>query len=330
MTEKNSDANGMTRRRFLGRLGKAGVTIGLAGGAAAYFHDPVGPGRGPVVAAETISLPDYSIPSLGARMAVARGSDRAQTLSRALDAVGGIDAFIRPGDKVLLKVNAAFATPPALGATTHPDVVLELTRLALKAGAAEVRVSDNPINDPAACFKLTGLAEAAEKSGARLLLPRESAFRSFTLEGAKLLVNWPLFHDPLLGIDKVIGVAPLKDHHRSGASMTMKNWYGLLGGRRNMFHQDIHTTILELARMMRPTFVVLDATVAMKANGPTGGSLADLASLNQMIVSTDQVAADAFGCALLERPLSALPFLAMAAGAGVGTLDYESLKPAMV
>ncbi len=97
-----------------------------------------------------------------------------------------------------------------------------------------------------------------------------------------------------------------------------------------MFHQDIHTTILELARMIRPTFVVLDATVAMKTNGPTGGSLADLAPLNLMIVSTDQVAADAFGCTLLERPLSDLPFLAMAAGAGVGTLDYPSLKPAMV
>ena len=37
---------------------------------------------------------------------------------------------------------------------------------------------------------------------------------------------------------KVIGVAPVKDHNLCRASMTTKNWYGLLGGRRNQFHQD--------------------------------------------------------------------------------------------
>ena len=49
-----------------------------------------------------------------------------------------------------------------------------------------------------------------------------------------------------------------QDHHRSGASMTLKNWYGLLGGRRNIFHQDVHTIIQELAMMIHPTLVVLD------------------------------------------------------------------------
>ena len=51
-------------------------------------------------------------------------------------------------------------------------------------------------------------------------------------------------------MNKLIGLAPVKDHHRSGARMTMKNWYGLLGGRRNVFHQDIHTLIKELALMV--------------------------------------------------------------------------------
>jgi uncharacterized protein (DUF362 family) len=94
-------------------------------------------------------------------------------------------------------------------------------------------------------------------------------------------------------VDRVIGMAPVKDHHRSGASMTLKNWYGLLGGRRNIFHQDIHTVIQELAMMIRPTVVVLDGTQSMMTNGPTGGSLSDLKPTGTLIVSTDPVAADA-------------------------------------
>jgi uncharacterized protein (DUF362 family) len=125
-------------------------------------------------------------------------------------------------------------------------------------------------------------------------------------------------------------MAPVKDHQRSGASMTMKNWYGLLGGHRNIFHQDIHNTIKELAMMVKPTLVILDGTTTMMTNGPTGGALSDLKDTNTMIVSTDQVAADAYGCTLLGKTIDDLPFIGKAAEAGVGTADYASLKPALL
>jgi len=112
--------------------------------------------------------------------------------------------------------------------------------------------------------------------------------------------------------------------------MTMKNWYGLLGGRRNQFHQDIDGIIVELAAMVRPTFVVLDGTDSMMANGPTGGSLADLKATSTLIVSTDPVAADAFGATLLERSFRDIPYLVGAAKQGLGTVDYESLHPVRV
>jgi uncharacterized protein (DUF362 family) len=109
--------------------------------------------------------------------------------------------------------------------------------------------------------------------------------------------------------------------------MTMKNWYGLLGGRRNLFHQDIHNIIKELAMMVSPTLVILDGTWTMMTNGPTGGSLADLKQTNTMIISTDQVAADAFGATLLGKTLSDLPYIAKAQAEGLGQSDYESLRP---
>jgi uncharacterized protein (DUF362 family) len=151
-----------------------------------------------------------------------------------------------------------------------------------------------------------------------------------TVPQTKLIRNWPVLYGPLEDITKIIGMAPVKDHHRSGASMIMKNWYGLLGGRRNIFHQDINTIITELAMMVKPSLVVLDGTTTMMTNGPTGGSLSDLKQTNTMIVGTDQVAVDAFGATLLGRSSGDLPFIGLAEAAGLGTADYRSLNPVEV
>ncbi|MBW1892065.1 MAG: DUF362 domain-containing protein, partial [Deltaproteobacteria bacterium] len=125
-------------------------------------------------------------------------------------------------------------------------------------------------------------------------------------------------------------VAPLKDHHRSGASMTMKNWYGILGGRRNVFHQDIHNIIKELSILVKPSLVILDGTVSMMTNGPTGGSLSDLKPTHTMIASTDQVAADAYGATLLGKKADSFPFISKAEAAGSGTADYNTLNPVIL
>jgi uncharacterized protein (DUF362 family) len=318
--------NRLNRRQFLDRLTKAGIGIAAAGAAGFWFHDPKGPLSSRPKPSNLV-LKDFSIGALGQKMSIVRGEDRVATLRTALKSLGGVETFIKKGDRVLIKVNAAFASPAMLSATTHPAIISEMTQLCFRAGAASVVVTDNPINDPASCFTLTGIADAARKTGARVILPRDDLFSPMTVKDAKLIRNWPVLYKPFTDITKVIGMAPLKDHHRSGASMTMKNWYGLLGGRRNIFHQDIHTIIMELAMMVTPTFVILDATTAMMTNGPTGGSLSDLKNTNTMIASTDQVAADAFGASLLGRSLDKLPYIGKAQAAGIGTADYLKLNP---
>jgi uncharacterized protein (DUF362 family) len=318
----------LSRRQFLVRSAKAGAGIAAAGVVGFGYHDTKGPDR-PEEHQSDLRLPDFSIERPDAKMSVVRGQDRVGTLRLALKSLGGIETVIKKGDRVLLKVNAAFASPAILSATTHPAIVAELTTLCYGAGAASVVVTDNPINDPASCFNLTGIAEAASGAGADVILPRTELFKSLTLAQAKLIRNWPVLYEPLEDINKLIGVTPVKDHHRSGASMVMKNWYGLLGGRRNIFHQDINTIITELALMVNPSLVILDGTTTMMTNGPTGGSLSDLKQTNTMVVGTDQVAVDAFGATLLDKTFKDLPFIGMAEAAGLGTADYRSLNPVM-
>lgn len=314
------------RREFLQR---AATATALALGSAALgfgLWDRNGPVSAEPSAAQVL-LPDYSVPSQAGRLAIARGPDRAVNAVAAVNALGGMANFIRPGDRVLLKVNAAFAAPPILGATTHPDLVAAVARLCFAAGASRVMVTDNPINDPASCFELSGIAPAARAVGAQLILPGEALFESYSVPGAGLIRDWPVLAAPLRQADKLIGLCPVKDHHRSGASMSLKNWYGLLGGRRNIFHQQINAIIGELALLVKPTLVVLDGTQSMIRNGPTGGSLDDLKPTHTLIVGTDAVAVDAAGASLLGLQPADLPYLALAHQAGAGTVDVNSLRP---
>jgi len=328
----NRDGTGlksMKRRDFLARAAKASVVAAGACGLGIALYD----GQGPPPMPEQKALPglgNFAVKESGGnlgRMAVVRGTDRAAMFEAGVRALGGIEAFIKKGDNVLVKVNAAFASPASLGATTHPELLAAVAGACMKAGASGVRITDNPINNPESCFEITGLAGAARSAGASVVIPRAGLFAPATLPGARLIRDWPVLAGAFKGVTKVIALAPVKDHARAGASMLLKNMYGLLGGRRNVFHQDINGIITELSLLLRPTLSVLDGTVSMMMNGPTGGSLSDLKATGTLIVTTDPVAGDAFGAQLLDRGLEDIPYIRMAQAAGAGTADYESLNP---
>ena len=328
MTEQK-DKN-LGRRQFLTRAGKAGVSIAAAGFASYLLYDPKGPPRQAVKAEQLVTLPDFSVPhKAGDTISIVEGPDRKQTITKAIELLGGIERFVKQGETVAIKPNVAFARPPMLGSTAHPELVAAVVELCRKAGAKLVYVTDNPIDASASCFTLSGIRKAASAAGAKVILPKAHHFKHTTLEGGKLIKNWPIFFGPFEKIDKLIGIAPVKHHARAGASMSMKNWYGLLGGRRNIFHQDINTIIAELSMMVKPTLVILDGTEVMITNGPTGGSVSDLKRANTLIASCDMVAADSYGCTLLGLKPPDLPYLAKAQTAGAGETNYEALKPVL-
>jgi uncharacterized protein (DUF362 family) len=322
----------MSRRDFLKRLGYASGIALAAGGLGLALHDRKGPSPAESQKALT-GLGDYTLktPAPGAaKIAIVKGTDRKIMFERGIKALGGMEAFIQKGDRVLIKVNAAFATPASLGATTHPEILAAVADLCLQAGAAQVLMTDNPINNPDSCYEISGLAKAAQASGARIITPRPALFAPVSLAGGKLIRDWPTMTGVFPGVTKVIVISPVKDHHRAGASLILKNYYGFLGGRRNVFHQDINGIITELALLLKPTLCVLDGTVSMMTNGPTGGSLSDLKDTHTLVVSTDPVAADAVGVELLGRTLADIPYIQMAEKTGAGRADYRSLNPVLL
>jgi len=311
----------VSRREFIRRVGSAGAVAAGVGAVAVGIHN-----REPGAGEAAVRLPDFRVedrPDLPGIVAADGGTPQ-QMLQRCFERMGGIGRFIEPGDRVVLKPNIGFATPPGLGATTNPEVVAVVARLCLAQGAEEVLVVDNPIHDPARCFAISGIEAAARAAGARVMLPRPGAFRDVEAPDNAVLKRWPFFYAPFERATKVIGIPTAKHHSLSGVTLGMKNWYGLLGGRRNRLHQDIHTSVADLATMVRPTLIVLDATRVLFRHGPTGGSPSDVRFDGVVALATDPVALDAYGASLVAPGGGDFPFLDEAERRGLGTTDIWS------
>ena len=247
-----------------------------------------------------------------------------QLVRRAVDAMGGMKRFVSRGDVVVVKPNIGWDRMPIHASNTHPDVVGAVVQLAFEAGAKKVVVADGSCNDPNRCFQRSGIWRKAYALGAEVVLPAEHRFRTTRMKG-EILDEWPIF-TTLVDCDKVINVPVAKHHNLAKYTAAMKNWYGVLGGRRNRLHQNIDVSIADLATFMRPTLVVVDAMRVLMRNGPQGGNIDDTKVMNTVFASVDQVAADAFGATLIGQHRDNLPYLKMGHERGLGTMYYENLR----
>lgn len=296
-----------SRRQFLTQVGATAAIAGGAVGAGLLVRDQWG--MEGVKPPPPVRLKNYQVtlPASAPNLVVVRSApldasadfeskeDQAlKMVKAALDEMGGVEKFITKGDVVVLKPNVAFDKNPDLAATTQPDTLAAVVKLCRGAGARKVIVCDNPINNPESCFYKTKVGEAAERAGAEVMMPKASYFEPLYVGGETITNTWTMFYRPFREATKVIGIAPVKDHNLCKATVSMKNWYGLLGNPRNQFHQNIHGIISDFALMMRPTLVIADGRKLLMRNGPTGGSLNDVKRSDAIVVGTDHCAVDSW------------------------------------
>jgi uncharacterized protein (DUF362 family) len=269
---------------------------------------------------------DFSVPPAPNRphLITARGTSLPAMLKNALTAAGGMGSFIGKGDRVVLKPNVSFDSPPSQGANTHPELVGTLTELALQSGAREVIVLDNTLGEPRRCFSRSGIGPAVKRAGGTIFFQGERSFEKVNL-GGKVITSWPMFK-PLLKTDKFINMPIVKQHGLSKLTAAMKNLYGVIGGRRPVLHRAIHESIVDLARFIRPTLVILDAYSVMTKNGPSGGGTDDLIHPHTIALGTDQVALDAYAATLLGLDPNAIGYIKLAHENGLGTMNLKKLK----
>ncbi|MFH0813165.1 MAG: DUF362 domain-containing protein [Pseudomonadota bacterium] len=257
-------------------------------------------------------------------LVVAQGTSPATITASAIEALGGMRSFISRGDIVVVKPNIGWDRTPEQAANTNPEVVSTVVRLSYEAGAKKVKVFDRTVNDARRCYKQSGIADAAKAAGAEVSFIDDRKFKTVTLEGLALK-EWPLYTD-ILEADKVINVPIAKTHGLATLTMALKNWMGIMGGRRGIIHQRLDESLVDIATVIKPTLTILDAIRILTANGPQGGNLRDVKKLNTVIVSTDQVAVDAFGATLFGLQGSDLGYVSIADRMGLGTMDLSKVK----
>jgi len=324
LEERQADAPGLTRREALLQLLRAGGVAAGAAAAGVWLSErsfrPVAM-RAERARRDHRAADDSQFPHL----TVVQGGEPRELVQRALEDLGGIGRFVSRQDVVVLKPNIAWDRTPDQAANTNPDLVAEVVRQCWQAGAKRVIVTDVSCNEPRRCFQRSGIQAAARAEGAEVVLPDPELFREVDLGGV-VLKSWPVF-TPFLEADKIFNLPIAKHHVLTGATLGMKNWYGILGGQRNRLHQQIHQSLADLAAFMLPTVTLLDCYRVMLRNGPTGGNLEDVALKKTLVAGTDPVAMDAWAAkAYWDLNPEKMPYLEMAAARGLGTVDFAALQ----
>jgi len=211
-----------------------------------------------------------------------------------------------------------------MAACTNPEIVKTVVAMALEAGAKEVIVMDHTINQEKRCYIRSGIQEAGQAAGAKVLFPQDQRLKKVNLKG-EWLKDWEVYAD-FLEADKIINLPATKVHSLSKVTLGLKNWLGAIGGSRNQLHQKIDEAMVDLAAFFKPTLTILDSYRILFRNGPQGGRISDTKLLKTVVAGTDPVAIDAYGATLFDFKPQELLFLQLASARGLGKLDLEKVR----
>ena len=261
----------------------------------------------------------------GSTVAVAEGSDPGQITRNAINALGGMKRFVKPGNTVVVKPNMGWDRAPELAANTNPLVVRAVVEECLRAGAKKVKVFDRTCNDERRCYKNSGIEAALDGlKSVEVKFLEEERYKKVTLNG-KALKEWELYGEAL-SADVYINVPVLKHHGLSKLTIGMKNVMGIMGGNRGSIHKHIDVALADINAVFKTHLVVVDATRILTAHGPQGGDLKDVKKLNKVIASTDIVAADAYATTLFGLKPEDIAVTVEAHRRGLGEIKVDRMK----
>ena len=223
-----------------------------------------------------------------------------EALSRGVELLGGLDCFVTPGERFLLKPNLLAGDEPDKVVTTHPSVLAASARLFQEGGAA-VSFGDSPgLDRPARAAERAGLIEAGARSGAEFV-DFSSGSRVDNSQG-ELVPGFPIAQ-PVQECDAIVNLPKMKTHQLTRITGAVKNLFGCIPGQRKaLYHvqfQDVmvfSTLLVELNLILRPRLHMMDGIVAMEGNGPRGGNPRPMGVL---LLSQDPVALDAAFCRIV-------------------------------
>ena len=249
-----------------------------------------------------------------------------ERLKCGLAELGGIGRFVKPEEKVLVKLNLLSAAQPDRAVTTHPSVAKAVLRLLNEAGCGDVKYGDSPgYGTCESVLKMLGIGE--ECYGARMTPMSEAEHVDFP-EG--MTCKEFDFCKEIVESDAIINVCKMKTHALERITGAVKNVYGFICGYRKAaghvkFPNDtvFARMLADIHRCTSPRLHIMDGIVAMEGNGPGSGNPV---SMNVLMVSDDPVAIDTVFCYLVNLDPEIIPTNSQGMRMGVGTDMEEEIE----
>ncbi len=307
----------MSRRAFLKAAGTAAIL--------AASGTPGCTGAGTTDRATPTPAPVQEPPVATGKLVVATDPDPAKLVDKAIDAYGGLESIIRPGDNVIVKANFSWACSPEQGGCNNPGVLARVMQRCNEAGAGSVTAVDYTLDNAQECLRVSGIRKAVEDAGLKVQAFRTDDFEDRTVDSVALKATQ--VPKMLKDCDVLVSVPAIKSHGNTLMTGGMKNLMGLIRNRGDLHNGNLDQKIADLAGLLRPDLTIADAYLVVKNNGPRGsGNPDDLAFPHQVVVGDDIVAVDAYCTSYLGLRPEDVVHVKLAAKGGLGQLDLGKMN----
>ncbi|MFC1621624.1 DUF362 domain-containing protein [Candidatus Omnitrophota bacterium] len=239
---------------------------------------------------------------------------------KAFDLLGGLELFVKKGEKVLLKPNMLSRRTPEQGVNTHIEIVRACARLVRDCGAVPV-IGDNPGGSltPKQAYDASGFSSMAKEEGIELGQTKD----------VKVVRGMPI-SSYFFECDKIINLPKMKTHGLMNLTGAIKNMYGAVSGlNKTQLHkifpkpEEFAKVLVDVFEIVKPQLVLMDGVVAMDGDGPNAGRLR---SAGLLIAGQDSVAVNSVFSRLIGiKPLDILT-TKEAGKRGLGESDLENIE----
>jgi len=267
-----------------------------------------------------------SPPGLPYDLVAVRNGEPGIMFDKAIESLGGMETFVKQGQKVVVKPNIGWDVTPERAGNTNPQLIKRIIEHCQNAGAKEVYVFDNTCDEWSKCYKSSQIEALAKEAGAKVVPGNsESYYKEVNIPNGVRLKNAKV-HELILESDVFINVPVLKHHSSADLSIAMKNLMGVVWDRMYWHRNDLHQCIADYSTFRKPDLNVIDAYRVMMRNGPRGVSVEDVVEYKTQILSTDIVAADAAAAKVFGSEPEDITYIEKAAALGVGTYNLDALN----
>lgn len=257
---------------------------------------------------------------------IIHGKDKKKMMEKCLEIIKENGGFGKDVKKLTLKVNAAWARTPEVGANTDPELVSAFLTGVKNMGISDITIPELSCSNPKDSFSMSGIQDAVESCGFKMidLHVKGSPFKKVEIPEAESLKKVEVAKY-FLDADAVVNMPVAKHHGGSTLSIAMKNWMGAVRDRGFWHRNNLHQCIADFAGFLKPTWTIIDATRLMMTKGPQGPSK-KMKYPDLLIVSKNQVAADAWAATLFHDSPEKVLYIKLAAQKGLGPSRVEDME----